>query len=88
MVYTLWGVFGFMLLDFLISFVKSFWEGSFRPALVLGYMKDILYYVLPLNVLLSMISFDPTGWIAVIFYFICGLAVMVKYVLDIIKRFQ
>ncbi|NQX57949.1 hypothetical protein [Paenibacillus qinlingensis] len=87
-IYTIWGIFGFMLVDFLIAFFKSFWVGSFGPTVVLGYLKDVLYYVLPLTVLLSMISFDPTGWIVVIFYFICGLAVMAKYVLDIIKKFQ
>ncbi|WP_310226574.1 hypothetical protein [Paenibacillus qinlingensis] len=77
-----------MLIDFIIAFFKSFWEGSFGPTLVLGYLKDVLYYVLPLTVLLSMTAFDPTGWIIVIFYFLCGLAVMIKYVLDIVKRFQ
>ena len=88
MIYTLWGIFGFMLLDFLIAFFKSFWQGSFGPTIVLGYLKDVLYYVLPLNVLLSMISFDPTGYTIVVFYFIGGLAIMAKYVLDIIRRFQ
>ena len=48
-IYTLWGIFGFMLIDFLIAFFKSFWEGSFGPTFVLGYLKDVLYYVLPLR---------------------------------------
>ncbi|OCT15752.1 hypothetical protein A8709_15945 [Paenibacillus pectinilyticus] len=84
----MWGIFGLMFIDFLIAFFKSFWAGSFTPALVLGYLKDVLYYVLPLNFLLSMVSIDPTVWALVVFYFIGGLAVMIKYVLDIIKRFQ
>ncbi|WNR46218.1 hypothetical protein [Paenibacillus roseipurpureus] len=88
MIYTLWGVFGFMLIDFLIAFFKSFWQGSFGPTIVLGYLKDVLYYVLPLNVLLSMVSFDPTYYTIIVFYFIGGLAIMAKYVLDVIRRFQ
>ncbi|MBD0381802.1 hypothetical protein [Paenibacillus sedimenti] len=88
MLYTMWAVFGLMIIDFLIAFFKLFWEGAFNPSFVLGYLKDILYYVFPLNVLLSLLSIDPTGWILVIFYFIGGIAIVLKYVVDIIKRFQ
>lgn len=88
MIYTMWAVFGLMIIDFLIAFFRRFWEGSFDPAFALGYLKDVLYYVLPLNVILSMTSIDPTGWILVIFYFIGGIAVILKYVLDIIKKFR
>ncbi|NOV01156.1 hypothetical protein [Paenibacillus planticolens] len=88
MIYTLWAIFGLMIIHFLISFFKSFWEGSFDVTFVLGYLKDVLYYVLPLNVLVNLVSIDPTGWILVIFYFICGIAVILKYLLDIKKIFQ
>lgn len=88
MLYTLWAVFGLMLIDFLIAFVKSFWNGSFSPTLVLEYLKGVLYYVFPLNFLISMFSLDPTGWVLIAFYFIGGIAVSLKYLLDIINRFK
>lgn len=88
MVYTLWGVLGLMSLDLLIQLLKSFWKGSFNVTFVLDYLKDVLYYVMPLTVLLSLFDLDPTGWALVIFYFLGGLAVMVKYVTDIIHRFK
>jgi hypothetical protein len=88
MVYTMWAVFGLMIIDFLIAFFKSFWKGSFGPTIVLDYLKDVLYYVFPLNIIISMIPMDPTGWILVIFYFVGGLAVIIKYIIDIKGKFQ
>lgn len=88
MVYTLWGVLGLMSLDLLIQLLKSFWKGSFNLSFVLDYLKDVLYYVMPLTVLLSLFDMDPTGWVLVIFYFLGGLAVVVKYLTDIIHRFK
>ncbi|MGM0880758.1 MAG: hypothetical protein ACQEXQ_06905 [Bacillota bacterium] len=87
MIYTMWAIFGLMILDFIVAFSKSFWEGSFNITF-LDYLKDILFYVLPLNVIISMIPIDPTGWILVILYFVGGISVILKYVLDIKKRFQ
>lgn len=88
MVYTMWAVFGFMIIDFLIALFRHFWEGNFDPKFVLEYLKDIVFYVLPLNVILSMISIDPTGWILVILFFIGGIAIVLKYILDIIGKFR
>lgn len=86
-IYTMWAIFGLMIIDFIIAFAKSFWEGTFNTTF-LDYLKDILFYVLPLNVIISMIPIDPTGWILVSLYFIGGISVILKYVLDIKKRFQ
>ncbi|MBS4211299.1 MULTISPECIES: hypothetical protein [Neobacillus] len=88
MLYTLWAAFGLMLIDFLIAFVKSFWKGSFSPTLVLDYLKDVLYFIFPLNILISMLSIDPSGWILVTFYFIGGIAISLKYLFDIYKKFK
>jgi hypothetical protein len=88
MVYTMCGVLGLMSLDLLIQLVKSVSKGSFDLTFVLDYLKDVLYYVMPLTVLLSLFDMDPTGWVLVIFYFLGGLAVMVKYLTDIIHRFK
>lgn len=88
MMYTMWAIFGLMIIDFLIAFFQSFWKGSFNPTFVLGYLKDVLYYVLPLEIVLSLIPTDPTGWTLVIFYFVGGIAVILKYLLDIKRKFQ
>ncbi|WP_336788802.1 hypothetical protein [Paenibacillus sp. MMO-177] len=85
--YTFWGVFGFMIIDFVIAFSKSFWQGSFKTSF-LPYLKDILFYVYPLYFLLSIVNLDPTEWTLITLFFIGGLSLIVKYVLDIIGRFK
>ncbi|HTG71913.1 MAG TPA: hypothetical protein VL921_21850 [Candidatus Udaeobacter sp.] len=86
--YTMWAVLGLLIIDFLISFVKAFWAGSFDPYFALGYLKDVLYYVLPLNVILTLRSIDPTSWILVSLYFILALAVILHYLWDIKRKFK
>ena len=86
--YTMWSVLGLLIINFLISFFKAFWAGSFDPDFALGYLKDILYYVLPLNVILTLRPIDPTSWILVSLYFILALAVILHYLLDIKKKFK
>jgi hypothetical protein len=81
------GIFGFMIVDFVIAFVLSFWAGTFETTF-LSYLKDIVFYVLPLNFILSMVSIDPTEWTLIVLYFIGALSVMIKYVRDIIGRFR
>jgi hypothetical protein len=87
MLYTLWGVLGLMFLDLLIAFIQSFWKGSFNTTFVLEYLKGILYYVFPLNIIVTMIPMDPTGWILIILYFSSGIAVIIKYISDIKGKF-
>lgn len=87
-IYTMWGIFGLMSIDLLIALFKSFWKGSFNPTLVLDYLKDILYFVFPLNIVISFFEIDPTGWILIIFYFVGGIAIIIKYLTDIINRFK
>lgn len=88
LMYTMWAVFGLMMIDALIGLIKGFWKGSLSSNLVLDYLKDILYYILPLNILISLFSIDPTGWILVIFYFVAGIALVLKYATDIINKFK
>ena len=88
MLYTMWAVFGLMILDLLLGFLKSFWKGTLTSDFILGYLKDLLYYVIPLNYLVYMFPIDPTGWILIAFFFVGGLAVAIKYLLDIIKKFK
>lgn len=88
MLYTMWAVFGLMLINLLLGLVISFWKGSFSPNLILDYLKDFLYYVLPLNIMISMFSIDPTGWVLKVFYFIGGIGIVLKYLMDLIKHFK
>ncbi|REE68783.1 hypothetical protein A8990_13649 [Paenibacillus taihuensis] len=85
--YTMWAVLGIMIIDFLTAFIPSFWKGTFDTTF-LGYLKDILYYVLPLNFLLSMVPIDPTEYTLIVLFFLGGASVIFKYVMDIIKRFR
>jgi hypothetical protein len=81
------GIFGLMIVDFVIAFVISFWSGTFETTL-LPYLKDIVFYVLPLNFILSMVSLDPTEWTLIVLYFIGAISVMIKYVRTIIGRLR
>lgn len=87
-VYTMWAVWGLMFIDLLVTLFQSLIEGPFNPTFVLGYLKDILYYIVPLEFMVNMVPIDPTGWILVIAYFVGGLSVMLKYLLDIIGKFR
>jgi hypothetical protein len=88
MVYVMLAIFGLMIIDFLIALGRRFWEGNFKPDFALEYLKDILYYILPLNILISLMGIDPTDWVLLIFYFVGGFFVILKYVLDIINKFR
>ncbi|WP_088067335.1 hypothetical protein [Gottfriedia luciferensis] len=88
MLYTIWAIMGLMILDFVIAFIRSFWKGSFGTSFILGYLKDILYFIFPLKFLISMFPLDPTGWILIAFYFVGGIAVVIKYLKDIVSKFK
>ncbi|MFF2877641.1 hypothetical protein ACFVR2_15095 [Gottfriedia sp. NPDC057991] len=90
MLYTLWAVIGLMILDFVIAFIRSFWKGSFDTSFILGYLKDILYFLVPLQFLTSMFGLVPTQtrWILITFFFISGIAIVIKYLKDIFSKFR
>ena len=79
----MWIVLGSMAVDFLLGLYKSLTGGKLSHEPVLGYLKDIVRYVLPLLVLASISVMDSTGWIVLTGYYVGALAVFVKYVLDI-----
>jgi hypothetical protein len=41
-----------------------------------------------LKMIISLFPLDPTGWILVVFYFIAGIAIIIKYIVDIKNKFQ
>jgi hypothetical protein len=88
LVYTMMAVFGLMIIDFVIAFIKNFWKGSFNLTFMLDYLKDVLFYVAPLYIIVTLSSIDPTGWIMKVFYIILGIAVSLKYLMDIVKKFK
>lgn len=87
-VYTMMAVFGLMIIDFVIAFIKTFWKGSFNLTFILDYLKDVLFYVVPLYIIVTLSSIDPTGWIMKVFYMILGIAVALKYLMNIVKKFK
>lgn len=88
MLYTLWAVLGLMLLHFLISLFRSLVTKSFTLEVVLVYLKDILFYVFPLLVIITLLPLDPTGWILIVFYFISGVAIILNYLIGIINQWR
>jgi hypothetical protein len=88
MIYVMLAIFGLMIIDFLIALGRRFWEGQFHPGFALEYLKDILYYIFPLNIVISLFPIDPTKRVLPICYFVFGVFVIIKYVLDIIRKFQ
>lgn len=81
-------IFGLMWLDLLIALFKSVVTKSFSLQIVLDYLKDVLYYVMPLMIVLNLMSLDPTGWFFLIFYYIGGLAVILHYLIAIKNKWR
>lgn len=88
MLYAMWAILGFMLIDFLVGVFRSLVTRSFSPSMVSDYLKDILFYVFPLIFLLNLVSLDPTSWVLLIFYYVCSLAVIWNYIVAIIKKWK
>jgi hypothetical protein len=88
MLYTMYGVVGLMLLDFVIGFVRSLATKTFTVNMVLDYLKSVLYMVFPLLVVLSLMPLDPTGWALKIFYYIGGLAIIWNYLVQIVSKWR
>ncbi|RKP47938.1 hypothetical protein D7Z26_22280 [Cohnella endophytica] len=76
---AMWIVLGSMAVDFLVGAFKSLTGGNLSYEPVLGYLKDILHYVLPLIVLAGISVMDSTGWIVQAGYYVGAFAVVVKY---------
>lgn len=81
MLYSLWIVLGFMALDFLAGLYKSLRTATFSPSLILNYLQDTLYYVLPLLLLASLSMLDSTGWLVSVGYYIGAFGLALKYLL-------
>ncbi|NRD79478.1 phage holin family protein [Bacillus sp. BRMEA1] len=88
MLYTLWAVLGLMVVDFVVGFFRSIVTKTFTPKIGLDYLKDILYYVLPLIFISNLMSVDPSGWILMVFYYICGIAVIWHYLVSIFTKWK
>ncbi len=88
MLYTMWAVLGLMLIDFIIGAFRSLISKSFSHTLVLGYLKDLLNLVFPLLIILSLMQFDPSGWILMVFYYIVGLAIIWHYLAEIVHKWR
>jgi hypothetical protein len=83
MLYSLWIVLGFMALDFLVGLYNGLRTKDLTPSLILSYLQDMLYYVLPLLLLASISALDPTGWIVMVGYYIGAFGLAFKYLLSL-----
>ncbi|MBB6633047.1 hypothetical protein [Cohnella thailandensis] len=86
---ALWVALGAMAVDFLAGLFQSL-KGNTISSLnepVLGYLKDIVYYVLPLLMLAGFSTMDETEWIVKAAYFVGAAAVVIKYLKDIRAKF-
>ncbi|MFC5530794.1 hypothetical protein [Cohnella yongneupensis] len=83
---ALWIVLGAMAVDFLIGLIKSLTGGKISIEPILGYLKDIVGYVLPLLVLAAISALDSTGWIVLTGYYVGAFAVVVKYLMSIKEK--
>jgi hypothetical protein len=86
MLYAMWAVLGVMGLDFLVGLVKSLNSSSSMVSMVMGYLKDMLTYILPLFVVYNLMSLDPTGIVMMVFFYLCALGLFVKYIYDLKGR--
>jgi hypothetical protein len=86
MLYAMWVVLGMMGLDFVVSLYQSLKTKSLSHTMILGYLLDTLYYILPLFVLANMEPLDHTGWLLSIGYYIGAVGVVLKYASDIKKK--
>ncbi|WP_409340736.1 hypothetical protein [Paenibacillus sp. MBLB4367] len=82
MLYAMWAVLGLMALDFLFGLYHSLKAGKLPSTLILGYLKDLLYYVLPLYLLANMQSLDSTGYLVLAGYYVGAFGVVLKYLYD------
>jgi hypothetical protein len=84
----MWAVLGLMLVDFLIGAFRSLVTKSFTHKLVLGYLSDLLHYVFPLLIIMTLMRLDPTGWILLVVYYISGLAIIWHYLAQIVNKWR
>ncbi|WP_248758978.1 hypothetical protein [Paenibacillus sp. ATY16] len=80
---ALWVVLGSMGLNLLVDLFKTVTGGKFSLDFVLGYLKDLLYYVMPLLLLAGISLMDVTGWVVLVGYYLGALAVLLKYLMDL-----
>lgn len=84
----MWVVLGLLLIDFLIGIFRNAINGSLSPNIVLDYLKNLLYHVFPLLIIVSLIPLDPSGWILIAFYYISGLGLIWYYAVEIIHKWR
>ncbi len=88
MLYTMWAVLGAMWLSFFFFFFRNMINGTFNLFIVLDYLKDMLYYILPLFLILSLTPLDPVGWIVGTIYLLASIGIFFHYVMRMAKGFK
>jgi hypothetical protein len=78
MLYTMWAVLGLIGLNWLVDMYRSLVGKTFSADTVTGVLGDMMTTVLPMLVLAWSMTFDTTGWIVLIAYYLAGLGVVWK----------
>lgn len=83
MLYAMWVVLGLMGLDFLFGLYKTLKSKALPDKLVLGYLKDLLMYVLPLLLLVGLFPLDHTDWLLKTGYYVGAVGVILHYLSEL-----
>jgi hypothetical protein len=87
MLYTMWAVLGVIGLDFLAGLLRAIMSHSFTLSSFNTILEGMVPYVLPLLILAKLTSIDPTGWLVMIAYYVGGIGVIWKYLMDLRSKF-
>lgn len=87
MLYTMWAVLGLIGLNVLAGMYRALMSNTFSLSLVPKFLGDMLNTVLPLMILGAAQTYDPTGWIALIAYYVAGVGLIWRYLVEIKVKF-
>ncbi|MCX7569889.1 hypothetical protein OS242_07920 [Tumebacillus sp. DT12] len=87
MLYTMYAVLGLIGLNVLAGMYRALMSNTFSLSLVPNFLGDMLHTVLPLMILAGAQTYDPTGWIALIAYYVAGVGLIWRYLMEIKGKF-
>ncbi|MGZ4106804.1 MAG: hypothetical protein ACXVP5_11330 [Tumebacillaceae bacterium] len=83
MLYTMWAVLGVIGLDFLAGLYRSMMSNSLSLSNLTDFLGSMMTYVLPMMIVAALTALDGTGWLVMVFYYIGGLGIVLKYLVGI-----
>jgi hypothetical protein len=83
MLYTMLAVLTVIGLNLIVGVYKAVTANRFTFAVLPQFLLAILHYILPMLILVNLIPLDPTKVVVLIAYYVGGVGVILKYLLDI-----